>query len=72
MNVPESLRHYPCNEYFDSGWALQGLKDEPSQVTLVFPASEIIEFVEVKFLAISKIGEGIYLGYRSNLSGFWS
>jgi hypothetical protein len=72
VTIPQHLRRYPCDEYFSSEWAEIGLRDEPSQSTLVLPASEIFELLEVSFLVVCSIGNNISLGYRANQPGFWS
>jgi hypothetical protein len=72
MTVPDHLRRYPCDEYFASEWATTGLWDEPSQITLVLSAAEIEELPGVPFLVVSRVGDGVALGYRPSHPGLWA
>ena len=71
MTVPDHLRHYPCEGYFASEWAASGEWDELGQTMLILPASEIEERPELPFLIVSRFGDGLALGFRPDLPGFW-
>ena len=73
MTVPVHLRGYPCDDYFASEFANQGYWDEPSQLMLIVPASEVKVLSEVSFLVIGRPGiDGIEFGYRAGHTGLWA
>jgi hypothetical protein len=73
MQVPAHLRGYPCDDYFGSELADKGYWDEPSQLMLIVPTSEVEELPELSFLVVGRPGvNGINFGYRVGQPGLWA
>jgi hypothetical protein len=73
MQVPERWRDYPCQDYFSSQLATDGLWDESGELWLIEPADRVEEEAEVEFLQVGRPGvDSIGFGYRKGQPGFWA
>jgi hypothetical protein len=73
MEVPDCWRDYPCQDYFSSPLAVDGLWDESSQLWLIESAEGVKEEAASKFLQVGRPGvDSIGLGYRKGHPGFWA
>ena len=49
MEIPALWRDYPCQDYFSSALATDGLWDESGQLWLIEPAGRVVEEAEGEF-----------------------
>jgi hypothetical protein len=73
MDVPSAWRDYPCEDYYSSSRATDGLWDEAAQLWLIEPCERVEEQSESNFLQVGRPGvDGIGFGYRKRQAGFWA
>ena len=73
MDVPNSLRAYPCEDYFQSDLSQTGYWDEACQHWLIEPVERIAEEAENAFLQVGRPGvDSIGFGYRKEQSRIWA
>jgi hypothetical protein len=73
MEIPQHFRAYRCADYFGSDELVGGVWDDAAQLWLIFPAAELTEQQERRFLVVGRPGVGgIEFGYRADQDGFWA